>query len=52
MIGLGILKSSIICVFSYNYAKIKIDLDEDLPLEDTLNLHNVKILTKEVYDKD
>ena len=52
MIGLDILKSSIICVFSYNYAKIKIDLDDGLPLEETLNLHNVIILAKEVFDKD
>ena len=28
-------------MFFYNYAKIKIDSDDDLPLEKTLTLHNV-----------
>ena len=38
--------------FSHNYAKIKIDLDDPLPLENTLTLHNVIILIKSVFNKD
>ena len=37
--------------FSYNYTKIKIDSDDDLPLEKTLNLQNVVILIKSVLNK-
>ena len=42
------LKCGIIYIFSYNYAKIKIDSNDDLPLEKTLTLHNVIILIKSV----
>ena len=42
------LKSGIVYVFSYNYAKIESDLGDDLPLEETLTLHNVVILIKSV----
>ena len=46
------LKIGIAYVFSYNYAKVKINSDDDLPLEETLNLHNAIILTKSVFNKD
>ena len=39
-------------VFSHNYAKIKIDSDDDLPLEKTVTLHNVVILIKLVFNKN
>ena len=32
--------------------KIKIDSDDELPLEETLTLHNVIIFTKLVFNKD
>ena len=32
--------------------KIKINLNDHFPLEETLNLHNVKILIKSVFDKN
>ena len=38
-------------VFSYIYLKIKIDSDDDLPLEETFTLHNV-IIHKAVLNKD
>ena len=38
------LKRGITHVFSYKYAKIKVDSDNDLPLEEILTLHNVIIL--------
>ena len=37
--------------FSYNYAKIKIDSYDSLPLEKTSTLHNVIILIKFVFNK-
>ena len=46
------LKSGIRYVFSHNYAKIKIDSDDDLPLEKILNLHNVVIFIKSVLNKN
>ena len=46
------LKSSITYVFSHNYSKIKIGLDDDLPLGKTLPLHNVTILSKSVFIED
>ena len=46
------LKISITYVFYHNYAKIKIDSDDDLPLEKTLNLRDVIILIKTVFIKD
>ena len=39
-------------VFSGNYAKIKIDSYNSLPLEKTLTLVNVIILIKLVFNKD
>ena len=37
------LKRGITCVVSDNNAKLKIDLDDDVPLEKTLTLYNVVI---------
>ena len=37
------LKSNISYAVSQNYSKIKIDLDDDLPLEETLAMNNVVI---------
>ena len=45
------LKSTITNVFRHFYAKIKIDSYDCLPIEDTLALHNVKILIKSVSSK-
>ena len=49
---LVILKSGIIQFFSDSYAKIKTDLDDYLPIEKTLILHNVLILIKSVFHKN
>ena len=38
--------------FSYNYSKIKIDLDDDWPLEETLTLYNAVILIKSVLNEN
>ena len=46
------LKSDITYVFSYKFGKIKIDSNDDLPLEEMLTLHNVIIITKSVFNKD
>ena len=46
------IKSGITCVFSSNYAKIKMYSDDDLPLEETLTLHNVIILINSVFTKN
>ena len=46
------LKSGITYVFPHNYAKNKFDSDDDMPLKETLTLHNVIILIKSVFDKD
>ena len=40
-VGLGITY-----VFSHNYAKIEVGLYDELPLEKTLTLHNVIILSQ------
>ena len=37
---------------SQNYARIKIDSDDDLPLEKTLILHNVLILINSFLNKN
>ena len=49
---IGLEKSGITYVFSLNYAKIKIDWHDSLPLEQTLTLCNVIILIKWVFNKD
>ena len=38
-------------VISHNYARIKVDIYDSLPLEKTLTLHNVIILIKSVFNK-
>ena len=38
--------------FSHNYAKIKIDYYDSLPLKEILTFHNVIILIKSVFNKD
>ena len=40
------LKSGISYIFSHNHAKVKIDSDDELLLEETLTLHNVIIFIK------
>ena len=37
-------KSSISCIVSHNHTKIKIDSDDNLPIEKSLTFHNVVIL--------
>ena len=39
------LKSDVTYVFSHNYAKINMDSDDDLPLEEILALYKVVIIT-------
>ena len=39
-------------VFSHNHAKIKIESDDGLTLEETLTLHNVIILINSYTHKD
>ena len=46
------LTSGITYVFPHNYAKIKVDPYNSLPLEETLTLHNVIIRIKSVINKD
>ena len=45
------LKSGIKYVNSFNYAKIKIDSDDDLPLEKALTLHNDVMIIMPVFNK-
>ena len=46
------LKNRITYTFSHNYAKLKFDSDDDLPLEETFTLHNVIIIIKSVFSKN
>ena len=46
------VKSGIICVKSYNSAKIKVDSYNSIPLEKTLTFRNVPIPIKSVWNKD
>ena len=46
------LKSDITYVLSHYCSKINIDSGDDLPLEETLNLHNVIVLIKSVFNKN
>ena len=46
------LKSSITYTFPQIYAKIKIDSDDDLPLNETMTFHNVIILLKSAFNKN
>ena len=45
-------KSGITYIIAYNYAKIKVDSYNYLPLKKTITFHNVIILIKSVFDKD
>ena len=42
-------KINILDVYSHKYAKIKINSDDDLPLEKTINMQNIVILIKTDY---
>ena len=44
------LKSGISYIVSHNYPIIKIDSDDDLPLEKTLAVHNFAMLIKSVFN--
>ena len=45
------LQSNISDVYSLKYTKIKINPDDDLSLENSLNMQNVLILIKSVFIK-
>ena len=45
------VKSGITYVIFHNYAKIKVDSYDFLPLERTLTFHNVIILIKSIFNK-
>ena len=45
-----ILKSGVTYVFSHNYARIKNDSYDSLPIEKTLTLHNVMKLINPIQD--
>lgn len=47
-----ILKSNISCAYSHKYTKIGINSNDILHLEKTLNMHNVVILTKSVFNQN
>ena len=44
-------KSNVAKVYSAKYTKNKMNSDDDLPLEKTLNMQNVVILIKLVFQK-
>ena len=44
-------KSSISDIYSHKCLKIKVHSDYDLPLEKTLNMHDVVILVESVFNK-
>ena len=48
----NILRSNILDVYSHKYLKIKINSDNNLSLEATLNMQSVVILIKYVFDKN
>lgn len=39
-------------IYSHKYIKIKVDSDDDLPLEKTLNKHDVVISVESVFNKN
>ena len=45
------VKSGTTCVIFHNYAKIKVDSNNSLPLEETMAFHNVIILIKTAWKK-
>ena len=46
------VKSGIINIISHNYAKIKVDSYDSLPLGKTMTFHDFIILIKSVFNKD
>ena len=46
------VKSGIIYIISHNYAKIKVDSYDSLPLEKTMTFCNVIILIKPLWNKN
>ena len=46
------VKSGITYIISHNYAKIKVDSYDSLPLEKTMTFHNVIIHIRSVFNKD
>ena len=46
------VKRRITYIIFYNYAKIKVDSYDSLPLEKILTFYNVTILIKSVFNKD
>ena len=46
------LKSNTLDIYHHKYTKIKINSDNDLPLEKTLNMNNVVILVKSIFSKN
>ena len=46
------LKSAMEYVDSHNYAKIKIDSDDDLSLEKALTMHTVVKLNESIFNKN
>ena len=46
------VKNGIAHIISHNYAKIKVDSCDSLPLEKTMTFHDVMILIKSVFNKD
>ena len=41
-----------ILIYSHKFMKIKINPDHGLPLEKTLNMHNVVMLVKSIFNKN
>ena len=46
------IKNGITYIFSHNFAKIKVDSHDSLPIEKILTLHNVIVLIKSVLNND
>ena len=46
------LKSNIWDLSPHKYMKIKIDSDDDLPLQKPLSMHNIVILIQSVFSKN
>ena len=46
------VRKGITDLISHNYAKIKVDSYNSVPLEKAMTFHNVVILIKSVFDKD
>ena len=46
------VKSGITYIISHNYAKVKVDSYDSVPLEKTMTIHDVIILIKSDFNKD